>query len=105
MTRRSVRRKISGGHTGPPLQRSLRGILAIATLSVVFSVESAHAKGGSDISVTTTATISGTVVRGTITITNTTSKTANVTAVTSALEVRYATGSCVSLPPGTVSGY
>ena len=78
---------------------------AVATLAVVCGAGSALAKGGSDLTVTTTATIAGSVVRGTITIANKASKAANVTGVTHALEVRYANGGCASLPPGTISGY
>jgi hypothetical protein len=79
-------------------------MLAIAALVLLCGARSAHAKGGS-VTVATTASVSGSVVRGTITITNSTSNVANVSAVTSGLEVRYASGACASLPPGTISGY
>jgi len=79
-------------------------MLAIATLALVCGARSAHAKGGS-VNVTTTASFTGSVVRGTVTITNSTSTAASISSVSSALEVRYASGACGSLPPGAVSGY
>src|SRR5215475_7661131 len=95
MTRRSAR---------PRIQRSLWQMFAVAILVVVSGSEAAHAKGGASISVTTTASLAGSVVSGTVTISNSSSQATTVTAVTGALEVRYASGTCVSLPPGTISG-
>src|SRR5262245_20130608 len=96
MIRRSARRS---------MQRSVWQALAVAVLACVCGAGAAHAKGGASITVTTTATVTGTAVRGTITITNSASQAANVTGVTSALEVRYASGLCSALPPGSISGY
>jgi len=86
------------------MPRFLWSAAVVGTVAMLGGVDAVHAKGGS-VTVATTATLTGSVVSGTITISNGTSAAANVTAVTTALEVRYASGTCTSLPPGTVSGY
>jgi hypothetical protein len=56
---------------------------------------------GSGISVTTNASVNGTVVHGTVTIANSGSTTVNVTSIVDSLEVRYASGAVVNV--GAVS--
>src|SRR6185436_10731481 len=62
-------------------------------------------KGSSNLSLTATGAISGTVVTGVITITNPGSRSESVAALRTSLEVRSATGASMPLPPGSSSGY
>ena len=82
----------------------LRALAALAVLCA-FGAASANAKSGG-ITVSTSASISGSVVQGTVVITNTTTQSMVISALNDALEVRYATGSPLpSLPAGSSSGY
>jgi len=94
----------SGGAGRMTLGRR-RLVLAAAAL-LALAAREASAKGGSSVSVTTTSAVSGTVVSGAVTIANSGSKTETVSAVTSWLEVRYASGvTPPALPPGSASGW
>lgn len=73
--------------------RVATGLLAVAIGWVLASVTGVEAKGGSDLSVSTTAGVTGTVVQGIVTIANASTKTLTVTSAVLALEVRYPNGS------------
>jgi hypothetical protein len=65
-----------------------------------------EAKGGSPVTVTITAAVSGTLVEGVVTIANGSSKALAVASITGGLEARYPTGyPAPALPPGQTSGY
>jgi hypothetical protein len=73
-------------------------------MTLLFGSQSASASGGSSITVTTTATVSGTTVSGTIVISNSANAPASVTAISDWLEVRYPSGyPAPPYPPGTTS--
>jgi hypothetical protein len=90
----------SGGAGRMALGRR-RLVLATAAL-LALAAREASARGGSSLSVTTTSAVSGTVVSGAVTIANSGSKTETVSAVTSWLEVRYASGVTPPAPPARI---
>ncbi len=74
---------------------SPRSALPVASLVILISSLAsftASARGGSSLGVTTTATVNGTVVSGTITITNSAGTAQTVTSLSDWLEVRYPSG-------------
>jgi hypothetical protein len=69
-----------------------RSILVMGSLlytALVLSAQWAHAKGSASLTVTKTAAVTGTVVSGVITITNTTQKPVAIASMSDSLEVRY----------------
>lgn len=82
------------------------GSLAVAGAAIALSAASAGAKGGSSVTVTTSAVASGSLVPGQVTIANDGAKAITVSAVRSALEVRFASGvTPPALPIGSTSGW
>jgi hypothetical protein len=89
--------------------RSLQVVLfalGASSLMIVLDAHRAHAKGGSNISVTTTAAVGGTVVSGIVTIGNAGSNMETVAGIRQSLEVRFPSGSPPpALPAGSESGW
>jgi hypothetical protein len=71
--------------------------------ALLFSSSLVLAKGGSSLAVTTAASVNGTTVNGTITITNSGSTALSIASIGDSLEVRYATGAIVNVGSVAVS--
>src|SRR5262245_49670651 len=80
-------------------------MFAVLSIAFMLSASAADAKGGATISVTMGGSATGTVVSGTIAISNASAKPVAVTVI-NGLEVRFPTGyPAPALPPGSTTGY
>ena len=93
-------------HRARVVKNSLHAAMAALIAAALLPAPAVEAKNGASISVTSSASVSGTTVSGAATVANAGSQSVNVSAALAQLEVRFRSGTTPpALPAGSSSGW